>query len=551
MADLKISQFASGGAVQTGDEIATNRGGANTKVNVGSAAALDVGTGIGDIPLLVDVAGNPGLPAVDGSNLLNLEGDIVANANGFQYEFDSSTSMANPGIGNFRLNNASPASATAIAVSSQTDATGNPDILAVLLTWDDSTSPVKGNLNIRLANGVFANYNITGLTNNTSWVQYAVTYVDSEGTLTDGDSSYFGFSRTGDMGASGSGSLDSVSGGKAINVNNTDPANPIVNIETGNFGDLAFDGSLGADGEFTLRSPAINGKTTAIPTTSDEFIFGDVSDSNNIKKNTIANLLALASGGALVYNSIGGFIPSSITGTSTTASLTVSAGSAADSGNTTSISKATTTSWAVSNGNAINGYQGGTTLPNSATIHFFICTGGSGTGVFAHNGLTPTPPAGYNTSYRRIFSLKTNSSGALLGGTAIEVEGGGMLFYLTTQILDISSSSVGTTRTLFTVTTPDGIRTELLFRTIHNTNASSIIFTSGDETDVAPSAANVAGFTAAPGFDLCYYNGSTNTPVPIANAMLTTNTSAQIGARADGASRNLYLVTRGYKDFRR
>lgn len=93
MADLKISQFFPGGAVQTGDEIATNRAGVNTKVHVGSAAAADigtgptdiptnddlgsaayedVGTGIGEIPALEDVSGNPGLPAVDGSQLTNL-----------------------------------------------------------------------------------------------------------------------------------------------------------------------------------------------------------------------------------------------------------------------------------------------------------------------------------------------------------------------------------------------------------------------------------------------------------------------------------------------
>lgn len=42
MADLKISQFANGGVVQVTDEIATNRGGVNTKVFVGSMATEDV-----------------------------------------------------------------------------------------------------------------------------------------------------------------------------------------------------------------------------------------------------------------------------------------------------------------------------------------------------------------------------------------------------------------------------------------------------------------------------------------------------------------------------
>lgn len=73
MADLKISQFVDGGAVQPTDEIATNRAGTNTKVSVGSAAALDAGGGLGDLVQLEDVGGGtPGLPAVDGSQLTNL-----------------------------------------------------------------------------------------------------------------------------------------------------------------------------------------------------------------------------------------------------------------------------------------------------------------------------------------------------------------------------------------------------------------------------------------------------------------------------------------------
>lgn len=93
MTDLKISQFVDGDKVQPTDEIATNRAGVNTKVYVGTAAGLDVGTGDDDIPqnsnlgtaayldtgestgdvvVLESVGGSPGLPAVDGSQLTNL-----------------------------------------------------------------------------------------------------------------------------------------------------------------------------------------------------------------------------------------------------------------------------------------------------------------------------------------------------------------------------------------------------------------------------------------------------------------------------------------------
>lgn len=73
MADLKISQFTDGGAVQPSDEIATNRAGVNTKVFVGSAAAADIGLGIGDVVTLYDDGGgNPQYPAGDGSLLTNI-----------------------------------------------------------------------------------------------------------------------------------------------------------------------------------------------------------------------------------------------------------------------------------------------------------------------------------------------------------------------------------------------------------------------------------------------------------------------------------------------
>lgn len=72
MADLKISQFSDGGTVETGDEIATNRAGVNTKVRVGTGATLDANNQIGGLPLLEDVGGSPALPAIDGSQLLNV-----------------------------------------------------------------------------------------------------------------------------------------------------------------------------------------------------------------------------------------------------------------------------------------------------------------------------------------------------------------------------------------------------------------------------------------------------------------------------------------------
>ena len=112
----------------------------------------------------------------------------------------------------------------------------------------------------------------------------------------------------------------------------------------------------------------------------------------------------LASPGGLLYTSGGnlasyvptnvtGLLPTAIIGTSTTAAINISAGQASDSTNVTQLVGASGFSWGVGNGNAANGYQGGTTLPNSSTIHVFICGGTSGTCSFGSTSTTPTAPA--------------------------------------------------------------------------------------------------------------------------------------------------------------
>ena len=249
------------------------------------------------------------------------------------------------------------------------------------------------------------------------------------------------------------------------------------------------------------------------------------------------------------FNAITGSLPTAISGTSTTAAITISSGMATDSTNSYVLGSPIT-DWAVSNGNAINGYQGGTTLPNSSTIHFFvIAPAGGGSPLtnpsFASTSLTPTLPNGY-TLYRRTFSINTNSSGAPIPYTAIEAEGGSTINWLTTQVLDITTSSLGTSRTAFTLTVPTGIKVAPFYRTNVGTSNVGILLTSGDETDVAPGAYS---WTTAPGADV-YASGTQNS----ANytGFLTTNTSGQIGARVNsGSSNSFYWVTRGFKDFRR
>lgn len=260
--------------------------------------------------------------------------------------------------------------------------------------------------------------------------------------------------------------------------------------------------------------------------------------SDTTKWQALSNLSVLPA----VAPAITGFLPSAITGTTTTGAVSVSSGKASDTTNSSYLSGGPY-SWSVSNGNAINGYQGGTTLPAGQTIHFFVCSGATGTGVFASTSLTPTLPSGYNTYFRRIFSLNTNGAGALIPGTAIEVDGGALLFYLTTQSQDINTSTQSTTRILYSLNVPTGFRVEVKCRANTDTSgAKQIIFTSGDEVDVAPTNNGVS-----PSFDLTAANATLLTK----DLFLTTNTSGQIGARSNAASTAFVSTTRGFKDFRR
>lgn len=247
---------------------------------------------------------------------------------------------------------------------------------------------------------------------------------------------------------------------------------------------------------------------------------------------------------------IAGLIPSGIGGSSIAASLTVSAGQAADATAMTFITASTSIAWAVANGNAINGYQGGGTLPASSTIHFYVANGTSGTGIFADTGYPATLtrfPSGYATYARRAFSLNTNAAGVLYAGTGDEIMGGALLYYLGTQTLDAGTITVGTSiATLTIASAPTGIKVQPLVRiSVNGAAGNTFIFTSPDETNVAPSSNGV--FTAAPGFDTEILSSG----YAVFTGFLTTNTSGQAYARASTTGQTLSLVTRGFVDWRR
>lgn len=312
------------------------------------------------------------------------------------------------------------------------------------------------------------------------------------------------------------------------------------------------------DGTFApLASPTFTG-TPSLPTGTTAVTQSP--GNNTTKLATTAFVQAAVTGTSLVLpTTISGLLPTSISGTSTTAAITVSGGYATDSTNATVIDGHTGYSWAVSNGNVINGFSGGTTLPSTATIHMYLCSGNSGTGTYAvTNASYPLSagscPAGYTTYARRIFSFNTAAStNGPIPYTPIEVEGGAILAWLHTQVMDINGASQGISRTFYTLTVPSGIKVSPLYRTQGSTSGSTVIFTSGDETDIAPTTGGASNLNwqTVPGADMGEASSALSGFSYPRDGRLTTNTSGQIGARSSQAANTIFFVTRGFEDWRR
>jgi len=141
--------------------------------------------------------------ATSETNALSHANAAQAAAASIFWDYASTTAMADPGTGKIRVNNATLSLITAVAVSAQSNSTGNPDVSDYIVTWDDSTSTTKGHIIVRESGApdtvlVLA---VSGsVTDNGSWLQIPVTYVASAGSLSNGDDLYLSFSRSGDAG---------------------------------------------------------------------------------------------------------------------------------------------------------------------------------------------------------------------------------------------------------------------------------------------------------------------------------------------------------------
>ena len=124
---------------------------------------------------------------------------------GYFYKFDTGTSDADPGAGEIAFNNGTYASVSEIYID-DADANGATTSSDVL-TWDDSTSTIKGYLHIVDINdsSTYARFSITGSSTDASgYNKLTVTHLVSNNTFSAADELSVHFTRTGDKGDTGS-----------------------------------------------------------------------------------------------------------------------------------------------------------------------------------------------------------------------------------------------------------------------------------------------------------------------------------------------------------
>lgn len=115
------------------------------------------------------------------STVAGVASDVSSVASqSFKFLFDDATAMADPGTGEIRYNNATPASVTNIAISNTFS--GGADISPFIVTWDDSANAANGRATLVLRKGgsgtVFQVFKVTGaITDNGAWLQIPVAHI--------------------------------------------------------------------------------------------------------------------------------------------------------------------------------------------------------------------------------------------------------------------------------------------------------------------------------------------------------------------------------------
>ena len=151
------------------------------------------------------------------------------------------------------------------------------------------------------------------------------------------------------------------------------------------------------------------------------------------------------------------------------------------------------------------------------------------------NATSPAMPTLW-TQRRRIASFYFGS------GSINPYEQIGDCFYWTSAPYDVSTSALGTSATLYTLSVPPGVKTiAMLSGSVSATGNAAVLITDPANTDVAPSFTSAGGVTAA--------NQGASQPTSF-TLTIPVNTSQQIRARSSLPGTTLNVNTLGWIDYR-
>ncbi len=165
----------------------------------------------------------------------------VGATSGIKQTYSTTTTDADPGNGTFRLNNATPASATAAYLDNLDS--GGATVSGIFDLWDDSTTTVRGIVRFEKSTDptVWAQFQVTGsIVDGTGYRKVTLANGSGSGAFTNGNTFAITFTRTGDAGA-GTGTVTSVVAGTGL---------------TG--GTITATGTIAIDGTFGFRNRVIN-----------------------------------------------------------------------------------------------------------------------------------------------------------------------------------------------------------------------------------------------------------------------------------------------------
>jgi hypothetical protein len=169
-----------------------------------TVVSYDADTGAFEVSVAVGDTGGSG--TIDDWVIYGIgEQGAQGASTGYEYTFDLGTGGGDPGAGQWAANNADLTAATVIYINDAE--VGGTNVAADLLTWDDSTSTVKGKLRVqsKLDPTDFVQYSVSAVTDQSGYVEVTVSHIVGSGTapFAAGAESFVSFVATGNDGVDG------------------------------------------------------------------------------------------------------------------------------------------------------------------------------------------------------------------------------------------------------------------------------------------------------------------------------------------------------------